>query len=450
MTGKRRAGRDPKVSPPPPEEPTPPPTPAPSPAPPQPSRPVTPGPFVVSRTPTRRESRMQRRKQRRKRIGAAGVAGILAAAAIVAIGIGFGVHKATSHTPKVTRTQTTLLFSLVGADNSSVGSVLLAHDPATHQGVELLLPSRTLSEVCGFGSQQLGRVLALPDGARLSSQAVSNMLGGVTVDGSWRLTTDEFARLINIVGGIDVDVDANVIKTVGKRRVLYLQKGSGQHLTGSQAVLYATFIAGGEDSSGSLPRLQTVLDALIGKLPADPAAAGRLVASVGTDAGSTLGPTRLGGLLSGLAADDKSSSGGVLPIVLPVQKIDSGGQPIFRVDDDKTRAFVLTNLNQSLPASARVPRKRILLQNGVGTPGLVGPACQRLVAAGFTVVGSGNASSFDFNQSKVLIFDGSLASAQMGNRVAQTLRLPTDDVERSNEGQNVADVIVILGKDFHR
>jgi hypothetical protein len=101
-------------------------------------------------------------------------------------------------------------------------------------------------------------------------------------------------------------------------------------------------------------------------------------------------------------------------------------------------------------AAAGVPRKRILLQNGVGTPGLVGPTCQRLVAAGFTIVGSGNASSFDFNQSKVLVFDNSVASAELGNRVAQTLRLSTNDVAVSNEGQNVADVIVILGKDFRR
>ena len=393
---------------------------------------------------------MQRRKQRRRRIGAAGVAGILLTAAIVAAAIGFGVHKATSHHTTVTRSQTTLLFSLVGSDNSSVGSVVLAHDATTHQGVELLVPSRTLSEVCGFGSQQLGRVLALPDGQRLSTQAVSNMLGGVTIDGSWRLTTDELSRLVNIVGGVTVDVDANVIKKVGKRRVLYLQKGDGQHLTGSQAVLYATFVAGGEDSTGSLPRLQTVLDALFSKLPADPTAAGRLVASVGPDAGSSLGARRLGQLLDGLAADDKSSSGGVLPIVLPVQKIDSGGEPVFRVDDDKTHTLVLSNLNESLPASARVARKRILLQNGVGTPGLVGPACQRLTAAGYSVVGSGNANSFNYNQSKVLVFDNSIASAQLGDKVAQTLRLSTNDVAVSTEGQNVADVIVILGKDFKR
>jgi anionic cell wall polymer biosynthesis LytR-Cps2A-Psr (LCP) family protein len=365
------------------------------------------------------------------------------------VAIGFGVHKATSHKAAATRTQSTVLFSLVGADGTAASSALLAHDSAKHQGVELLLPSRTLSEVCGYGSQQLGQVMRLPDGQRLSDQAVSNMLGGVTVDGSWKLTTAELTRLVDIVGGVTVDVDTNVITKVGNRRVLFLQKGAGQHLTGPQAVLYATYTAAGEDSTGSLPRLQAVLDGLLAKLPADSAAAARLVGSVAPGAGATVSAQRLGALLTGLAADNKTLSG-VLPIVLPVQKIDSGGQPVFRVDEDKTHAFVLSNLDASLPASARVTRTRVLLQNGVGTPGLVGPACQRLVAAGYTVVGSGNANSFDFTQSKVLVFDNSVATAELGNRVAGTLRLPADDVAVSSQGQNVADVIVILGKDFRR
>jgi LytR cell envelope-related transcriptional attenuator len=449
VTGKRRAGREPKTPPPPP---TPPPAAEGSPRTPTPTHPArsaNPGPFVVARTPTRREARVQRRKQRRKRLGATGVLAILAAAVIIAVGIGFGVHKATSNTSAPKRTQTTVLFSLAGADGGAAASALLAHDTAQHQGVELLLPSRTLSEVCGYGSQQLGQVLRLPDGQHLSGQAVSNMLGGVTVDGTWKLTAGQFSRLIDIAGGVTVDVDTDVIRKVGNRRVLFLQRGAGQHLTGAQAVEYATYTAAGEDSTGSLPRLQAVIEGLLAKLPADPAAAGRMLGSVAPGAGTTIGPQRLGALLAGLAADNKTA-GGVLPIVLPVQKIDSGGQPVFRVDDDKMHTFVRSNLDASLPASARIARPRVLLQNGVGTPGLIGPACQRLLAAGYTVVGSGNANSFDFNQSKVLVFDNTVATAELGNRVASTLRLSNDDVAVSSEGQNVADVVVILGRDYHR
>jgi hypothetical protein len=358
------------------------------------------------------------------------------------------VHEATKHTSPPARTQTTVLLSITAADGAAVETALLAHDPATKSGVELLLPSRVISEVCGFGSQQLGRIITLPDGERLSRVAVSDLLGGVTVDGSWTITTAQLARLVDEVGGITVDVDTNVIRTVGKRRVLFVRSGSAQHLTGSEAVAYATYIAPGEDSTGNLARLQTVFEGILAKLPPSPARVAQLTSALGPKGGSTLGAQHLAGLLLGLATDVRTNN--AFPSVLPVVKIDSGGgTPAFRVDDAQTKTLVDTNLSDSLPASARTARPRVLIQNGVGTPGLAGAACQRLVAAGFRVVGSGNADNFNFRTSKVLVFSSSVSSAELGGRVARALGVSANDVAVSPQPQNVADVIVILGKDFH-
>ena len=401
---------------------------------------------MVARTPTRREQRAQRRRQRRRRLGAAGVAGIVAAALVVAVAIGFGVHKVTSDSSTPERTQATVLMSVIGADSSAVESALLAHDSKENRGVELLLPSRVISEVCGFGSQQLGRVVRLPGGERLTRESVSSMLGGVKVDGSWTLSATQLAQLIDRVGGVTVDVDTDVILTQNGRRVLVIPKGPAQHLAGSRAVTYATYLARGEDSTGNLPRLQSVLDAFVGALPRDPATAARLLGSGGKSTASTLGAPRLAELLLGLAADNRANT--VLPSVLPVVKIDSGGEAAFRVDADGTQKLVSGNLAGSLPASANGPRAKVLIQNGVGTPGLVGSACRRIVNAGYSVVGSGNASTFDFTKSKVLVFDSSVASARLGDQIARALKLSADDVAISQEGQNVADVIVILGKDY--
>ena len=113
-----------------------------------------------------------------------------------------------------------------------------------------------------------------------------------------------------------------------------------------------------------------------------------------------------------------------------------------------TRQFVTNNLASSWPASARGERKQIYVQNGVGTPGLVGSACTRLVNAGYELAGSGNANSFNFPKSKVLVFDHTVASAQLGDAVARSLGLPAADVAVSTNGGNVADVVVILGKDY--
>ena len=64
------------------------------------------------------------------------------------------------------------------------------------------------------------------------------------------------------------------------------------------------------------------------------------------------------------------------------------------------------------------------------------------------LVGRGEAHVWDFATSKVLVFDNSVASAELGNAVARALRLPTGDVAVASTGQNTADVIVILGMDF--
>jgi hypothetical protein len=189
-----------------------------------------------------------------------------------------------------------------------------------------------------------------------------------------------------------------------------------------------------------------VLDGLLTALPRDPGRVAALVGRLGPSAASTLGVHRLADLLVGLSADERADR--VLPTDLPVTKIDAGGPPAYHVDPAQTAAFVRANLGASWPESARRPRTRVLVQNGVGTPGLVDAACRRLTAAGYQFVGSGNADSFGQARSTVLVFSGSISAAQVGDGVARTLRLPVSDVQRATQGQTVADVVVILGKDF--
>lgn len=419
MPGKRRRGRKP---------------------PPSPVQPLT-----VSRPRTRRELRAERKKQQRKRMGAAGIAGLVIAGLAVAAAIGFGVQQATSTSHKKPLGQTTVLFSLTGSGRTAVETALLAHDDKTKAGVELLIPGRVLTEVCGFGNQQLEQVLALPDGQKLSRTAVSSMLGGVTVDGSWVLTGAQLAKLIDRIGGVVVDVDVNVIRN----RTVLLTKGPDQRLNGNQAVQFATYTGKGEEAIDNLVRLQSVLDGLLAALPADTDRVAGLIASLGPTARSTLGTDRLARVLTGLAAASRRNN--VLPTDLPVIKIDAGsGPPAYRIDTEQTRTFVDTNLSASLPSSARVQHKRVFVQNGVGTPGLVSSACTRLIDAGFAFAGSGNAPRFGFTRSKVLVFDHSVESARLGDAVARALRLTSDDVAVSGTGQNVADVVVILGKDYKR
>jgi hypothetical protein len=89
------------------------------------------------------------------------------------------------------------------------------------------------------------------------------------------------------------------------------------------------------------------------------------------------------------------------------------------------------------------------VQNGVGTPGLGSSARDRLVADGFTYVAGGNAAQFGTPKSLVLITESTADKRAEGAAIAAALGLPETAVRLTSQGQSVADVVVVLGKDYN-
>jgi LytR_cpsA_psr family/LytR cell envelope-related transcriptional attenuator len=404
---------------------------------------------VIAAMPNRRQVRAERRRQFRKRVGLAGGAAILAVVLIVAAVAAFGVHKAVTHHHVAARSQTTVLFQIQGTDLTAAGSVLLAHDPATSQGVEVLIPTGLTTNVCGFGSEMFGKVLSRPNGATASRDAVTTMLNGVTVDGSWVVSEAQFEKLVNDIGGVTVKVDTDVVHRASSGVGTILVPKGTDKLNGAQALEYATYQASAsEDASAVLARLQQVVDATIRALPprADQIAA--LISPLGASGTSTLGVDRLSAFLAGLRADDQSESG-VFPTDLPYTTIDAGaGQPAYRVDTSATGVpqLVKTYLAQSVPPGAGKPKPSVYLLNGVGNVGLVTTVCPKLAAHGLAYAGSNNAAVF--SQAKSVVAIQSDNDVTLGDNVAKALGLPASDVELSQADQSIADVIVTLGSDY--
>lgn len=424
MTGKRRAGRPAS----------------------QPS-PAAPGP-IVGRAPTRRELRADRRRSRRRRLGAGGIAGVVVVVLALLAGGGFFVHQATSGPKKSGDPQQTMLVALIGADRSAAASMLAAHQVAPRAGFEMLIPSRLLTEVCGFSSQQFGRVFAFPDGAKLARTTLSQVLGDVTIDRTLTLTSTQLARLVDAVGGVVVDVDTDVITTSGASRVVSIPKGNGQRLNGANATLFATYVAAGEPPAASLTRFQSVFEAFITGLPKNSSTVVGVLRSAQVDPASV---SAAASLFVELAADDRGNQ--FLSEIIPSQPIDSGGgAPAYRVEPTGLKSLVASQLGKSLPADDVSKRPTVLIQNGVGKSGLVQSACDRLLPSGFAFAGSGNASSFGHAKTQIFVFpptsDDLVRVTQVGDHVADLLHVPRADVLASTQGNNVADVLVILGADY--
>jgi hypothetical protein len=448
VTGKRRKGDEvtPPAPPPPDQTPS-----APTPAAPAESQPP-PKPRVeaIHLPPlTRRQLRIERGKRRRK-VGVVGIAGVVVVALVIIAAIAFGVHKAVTHNHHTAaQPQQTVLLQIQGPDNTALGSVLLAHNPNTRLGLELLVPSQLITDVCGVGQVSLAQTLAAPNGVEVSRQAVSAAVGGIIVKGSWVLSTTSFAKLVDAVGGVTVDVDTNVISHGPNGSSIIDIPAGSRHLTGAQAVEYATYrTSTKEDAASQLVRLQDVVDAVIQALPATAAKVNtNVLSTLGPSGASTLGAGALSTLLVGLAADDRRS-GGVLPIDLPTNLIDAGGAPSYQVDAQRTSPLVRNQLGPSLPPAPKVKPVKVELRNGVGSPGLVATACPRLAAAGLVYAGQGNASSFNVAKSEVQISSDSSTALAQGAKVAHALRLPSGDVRVAQLGQDQADVVVILGRDY--
>jgi hypothetical protein len=395
---------------------------------------------------SRRQARIARKRQQRRRIGMVGGSAIAAGVLVIAgIGAFVGDKVATSgHNPG--QDQTTVLFQLQAPDRTASASALLAYDSTNGQGLEVLVPSRLITDVCGYSTQKFGSVLALPGGDAASRQTLSMVLGDATVDGSWILQPSQLGKLIDLEGGITTDVDVDVVQhTAGGGGNVLVQSGANEELNGSQAVRYATYSTSATaDASNQLARLQQVIDATAAALPPTTTRVEAMLRQLGPGGGSTIGVARLADFLVGFAAAERAT-GKLLPTDLPISLIDAGGAPSYRVDVPRTQALVANSLSKSVPADAKGDHPTVELLNGVGSPGLVATACPRLAANGLTYAGSQNAPSFNNPRSTIEV---STSNIDIGYQVASALQLPRSDVRRSTVQQSVADAIVTLGGDY--
>ena len=385
----------------------------------------------------RRPSRLVLRRPRRPRRVVAGVA----AAAVVVAGVGLVVARHHSpNTPPVAAAAPHMSTALIAieANGALAGGNLLASDDKRAQ--EILLPSRLLVDVPGQGSTQLSTA---PDsGPGAASAAVENALH-VRVDGTWVLDPTALAALVNAEGGVDVTLTNDVVPTDGST-VLDIGVGTS-HIDGTQADQLALAIGSEEPEASRLARQQILIEAILAKLPASTAQIAPLLQGAQLD--GRLTAASLAAMLDRVR--DDIAAGQAASTVVPNTEIDSGsGTPSYGLDDAGTAAMVASRLaGAELPTPAG-GRSRILVENGVGTPGLGDQARGVLVARGYAFRSGGNAASFGAGPSVILIPDATPQNRALGTTIAQLLHLPASAVQLDSNPTTIADAKVILGSDY--
>lgn len=128
-------------------------------------------------------------------------------------------------------------------------------------------------------------------------------------------------------------------------------------------------------------------------------------------------------------------------VPLPVKPVSVGDQQYYEPQRDQVADLLLQWWG--VKASEQKATPRVIVYNGVGTPGLAGLAAQQLIRTGFRIVNSGNADNFNYQTTQIYLYHGTQADAR-----AVRDALGVGAIAVQSAPQELTDMIVIIGADY--
>jgi hypothetical protein len=317
-------------------------------------------------------------------------------------------------------------------------AALLATDDASGDSVSLLAPGSLMLDVPGAGRQTLASAVRAGDDA--PANAISDALE-VRVDGSWLLTPTDLASIVDAVGGITVDVRTEVADRG------YTFTPGQQHFDGSAAAAYATARGDSEPDQARLARFEEVLGATFAAMPHSKSQIQATLVYARLSTG-TLKPAELASRL--VALQEQAAGAGIASTLLPFEPVTVGTTTVSSLDEVALREIVSTWLGGAKLAESAEGPVRVLVQNGVGVPGLSEAARERLLAQGLRFVAGGNAQSFDYTKTKIVVPSDSAADRARAQQTVEALGVPDALIVVDPLGSSLAEVVAVVGKDFVR
>jgi hypothetical protein len=261
--------------------------------------------------------------------------------------------------------------------------------------VAVAVPAELTVNVPGQGIGTIGQA-ASGGNAGLVGITLENTLG-VRIDASLVTATSDLQAAIDGLGPIEV---------------------ADQQITGAQAIEYLTNLDPGALPDEGFLRWQDVLDGIIRSAAARPEAVGAF-------------PAELHPALQAGTPEDPADL-----YALPVVDLGAG---LLRPDTEAVERLVRDRF--ILAGSNEV---RFVVLNGVGTPGVGEDVARLLVPEGYRLMSSGNASTFDHRETKII------ASSEEDIAAAERARelLGVGRVFQGFQPAGLADLTIVVGHDF--
>lgn len=332
--------------------------------------------------------------------------------------------------------------------------VVFAMDTKTKEVRALSIPRDTRVEIPGHGICKINSA-HVHGGPLLTKQVVQDILG-VPIDYYVKTNTGGLRNLVDMLGGVYIQVEKNMRYT-DRHGGLYINlKASSekQLLNGKEAEGYVrfrhdafgdsgfTYEDGQKVATGRIVRQQKFMRALANRVLSLPSKRER--AKVLQQAYekeyivSDLNIRDWDGL-SEFFKDVKPEE--MAMDVLPGAPRNIGGGSYWVADEEEMRLVVERNLLFQGPVGEKAAKVEVL--NGSGIKGAASKVADKLKEAGFEVTRTDNAPEFDHQKCKI-IARGSVEEPV--NRIARLLNC--DDISKEDISDGQADVTVIVGRDF--
>jgi anionic cell wall polymer biosynthesis LytR-Cps2A-Psr (LCP) family protein len=393
------------------------------------------------------ENRTERREEAKRRARSRLVALVVALALVAVGGVGYlwyagklpGLSKSGGKSGTTTtaaaQNRDVIVVHLHNTAKGGTSTVLLVDNTTTKQGTTVLLPN-SLSLTDDNGNPITLAKSVEDDGSAGTRDALGTVLG-TSIEGTWRLDTPYLQNLVDLVGNIDIDTNADVPDPTAKQKgtAPLVHQGKNQTLSGKMAVAYATYRASGEGQNAQLERFGQVMQGVLRKMSSDPTGATTTVQTLAQILDPSLTDKDLGTFLAKLA--DLAKSGAYKTALLPVQN-----------DGTISAQAGASVVKEVLGGTAKSPDQgsavRVSVQNASGVKDNTEKTRVVLLNGGFTFLDGGTASGTSAT-SKVVYADA--ADKDNATQVAKTLGLPSSAVTKGTTTAN-ANVSVVLGKDY--
>ncbi|MFD8720731.1 LCP family protein [Streptomyces sp. NPDC059629] len=393
------------------------------------------------------ENRTERREEAKRRARSRMTALVVVLALVAVGGVGYlwyagkipGLSssgaKGGTTTSAAAQKRDVIVVHLHNTGGSGTSTVLLVDNTTTKQGSTVLLPN-SLALTDDDGTTTTLAKSVDDDGSSGTRDQLDTVLG-TNIEGTWRLDTPYLQNLVELVGNIDIDTNADVPDPDTKKKGAepLVHKGKDQTLGGKAAVAYATYRATGEAQNAQLERFGQVMQGVLRKMSSDAPAATTTVETLAQILDPSLTDKDLGAFLAKLA--DLAKGGDYKTALLPVQ---SDGTLSAQTSSSVVKD-ILGGTAKSPSAGSAV---RVSVQNATGVKDNTEKARVVLVNGGYTFLEGGTASGTQ-TASKVLYSDA--ADKENATEVAKTLGLGAKDVAKGTVGSG-ADVSVVLGLDY--